>query len=157
MAILPGDFAYVAKKELAGKFFSRVPMERLGVEFVERFEAQRGLEDTERIIKTVSGGRSVVFFPEGTFGRQPGLRPFHLGAFIAASQTGVPVVPLALRGTRSILRADQWFFRRGAVRLIIDPPIPPSGTDWDAALKLRDTARMQILRHCGEPDLESIQ
>ena len=64
MAVLPGDFAYVAKKELAGKFFSRVPMERLGVEFVERFEAQRGLEDTERIIKTVSGGRSVVFFPK---------------------------------------------------------------------------------------------
>ncbi len=157
MAILPGDFAYVAKKELAGKFFSRVPMERLGVEFVERFEAQRGLEDTERIIKTVSRRRSVVFFPEGTFGRQPGLRPFHLGAFIAASQTGVPVVPLAIRGTRSILRADQWFFRRGVIRLIIMPPIPPSGTDWSAAIKLRDTARMQILRHCGEPDLESIQ
>jgi 1-acyl-sn-glycerol-3-phosphate acyltransferase len=132
-------------------------MEHLGVEFVERFEVQQGLEDKERIIKTVSGGRSVVFSPEGTFGRQPGLRSFHLGAFIAASQTGVPVVPMAIRGTRSILRADQWFFRRGTACLIIMPPIPPSGTDWSAALKLRDAARMQILRHCGEPDLESIQ
>lgn len=154
-AALPGGYSYVAKRELAEKFLSRLPMQRLGVEFVERFEAQRGVEDTARIARVVEQGRPVVFFPEGTFGREPGLRPFHMGAFVVASQTGVPLVPLALRGTRSILRADQWFFRRGAVRLIIGPPIQPSGTDWPAALKLRDMARSQILRYCGEPDLEA--
>jgi acyl carrier protein len=156
MATLPGDFAYVAKKELTVKFLSRVPMERLGVEFVERFEALQGVEDTARITGAVSRGRPMIFFPEGTFRREPGLRSFHLGAFVVASQTGVPVIPLALRGTRSILRGDQWFFRRGAVHLIITPPIPPSGTDWPSVLKLRDAARAQILRHCGEPDLEPL-
>jgi acyl carrier protein len=153
-AALPGDVAYVAKQELAAQFLSRVLMQRLGVEFVERFEAQRGVEDTARVVQAVRHGRTVVFFPEGTFGREPGLRPFRMGAFVVAAQTGVSVVPLALRGTRSILRADQWFLRRGTVRLIINPPILPSGTDWSGAIALRDRTRAQILRHCGEPDLE---
>jgi 1-acyl-sn-glycerol-3-phosphate acyltransferase len=153
-AALPGDVGYVAKQELAAQFFSRIPMRRLGVEFVERFEAQRGVEDTARVVQAVRHGRTVVFFPEGTFGREPGLRPFRMGAFVVAAQTGVSVVPLALRGTRSILRADQWFLRRGMVRLIITLPILPSGTDWSAAIELRDRTRAQILHHCGEPDLE---
>jgi hypothetical protein len=63
------------------------------------------------------------------------------------------VVPLVLRGTRSILRAGQWLLRRSAVRVIIHPPIPPLGTDWSAAITLRDAVRQQILRDCGEPDL----
>jgi 1-acyl-sn-glycerol-3-phosphate acyltransferase len=129
-------------------------MRRLGVEFVERFEAQRGVEDTARVVQAVLHGRTVVFFPEGTFGREPGLRPFRMGAFVVAAQTGVSVVPLALCGTRSILRAEQWFLRRGMVRLIITLPIPPAGTDWSAAIELRERARAQILRHCGEPNLE---
>jgi len=32
-------------------------------------------------------------------------------------------------------------------------PIAPGGTDWSAAVALRDAARAHILRHCGEPDL----
>jgi 1-acyl-sn-glycerol-3-phosphate acyltransferase len=154
LATLPGDVVYVAKQELAAQFLSRVPMRRLGVEFVERFEAQRGVEDTARVVQAVLHGRTVVFFPEGTFGREPGLRPFRMGAFVVAAQTGVSVVPLALCGTRSILRAEQWFLRRGMVRLIITLPIPPAGTDWSAAIELRERARAQILRHCGEPNLE---
>jgi 1-acyl-sn-glycerol-3-phosphate acyltransferase len=153
-AALPGDVAYVAKQELAVPFLSRVPMQRLGIEFVERFEAQRSVEDTARVVQAIRHGRTVVFFPEGTFRREPGLRPFRMGAFVVAAQTGVPVVPLALRGTRSILRSDQWFLRRGTVHLIINPPILPCGTDWSVAIKLRDRTRAQILRHCGEPDLE---
>ena len=48
------------------------------------------------MVQTVRQGWAVVFFPEGTFGREPGLRPFHMGAFVVAAQAGVPVVPLAL-------------------------------------------------------------
>jgi 1-acyl-sn-glycerol-3-phosphate acyltransferase len=156
LAALPGDVGYVAKQELAGSFVSRLPMQRLGVEFVERFEAQRGIEDTARVVKLVRQGRRVLFFPEGTFGREPGLRGFRLGAFVVAAQTGVPVIPMAIRGTRSILRAGQWFPRRGAVRLSIGTPIEPEGNDWAAAVALRDAARAQMLQMCGEPDLEHV-
>jgi 1-acyl-sn-glycerol-3-phosphate acyltransferase len=97
-----------------------------------------------------------MFFPEGTFTRTPGLLPFHMGAFVAAAEAGVPVVPIALRGTRSILRSGSWFPRRGSISIQIGRPIEPDPAEtdaWSRALKLRDLSRQHILRHCGEPDL----
>jgi 1-acyl-sn-glycerol-3-phosphate acyltransferase len=76
-----------------------------------------------------------------------------MGAFIVAAQAGVPVVPLALRGTRALLRAEQWLPRRGIVCLTFGMPLMPQGTDWAAAVTLRDAARAEILCHCGEPDM----
>jgi 1-acyl-sn-glycerol-3-phosphate acyltransferase len=89
----------------------------------------------------------------------PGLMPFHLGAFAAALEAGAPVVPIALRGTRSMLRGDSWFPRSGAIGVTIGQPIDAAGVRaeagdfWKAALRLRDEARAHILRYCGEPDL----
>jgi len=91
--------------------------------------------------------------PEGTFSRAPGLRPFHMGAFVIAAKAGIPVIPVAIRGTRSILRGSSHFARRGIVSITICEPIQPEGCEWIDAIKLRDAARSEILHHCGEPDL----
>ncbi len=128
-------------------------LRRLGVEFVERFDMQRGVEDARRLTRIAGQGRSMVFFPEGGFGRIPGLRPFHMGAFVTAAEAGLPVVPVVIRGARSVLRDVEWFPRRGAIQLHIGQPMAPSGSDWAAAVSLRDTVRAEILKHCGEPDL----
>jgi len=120
---------------------------------VERFDKQRGVADARRTVQAVRTGRSLVFFPEGTFTRMPGLLPFHMGAFVAAAEAGVPLVPVTIRGTRSLLRAGSWFPRRGAVRISVAAPIVPEGSDWAAAVKLRAAARAALLAHLGEPDL----
>jgi len=153
VASLARNFSFVAKRELRVRLIPRVYLQRLGAEFVERFDLQRGVADARRLAQAVQAGRALAFFPEGTFERIPGLSPFHMGAFVAAAEAGVPVVPVAIRGTRSILRSDQWFPRRGSIRVTLGHPILPDGTDWAAALRLRDAARAEILRHCGEPDL----
>jgi 1-acyl-sn-glycerol-3-phosphate acyltransferase len=155
VAALPCNFSYVAKRELTERFISRLFLQRIRTAFVERFDKQRGVDDARQTAAAVREGRSLVFFPEGTFHRMPGLQPFHMGAFVAAAEAGVPVIPVAIRGTRSILRAGSWFPRRGAVTVTIAAPIPPEGTDWEAAIRLRDAARTAILKHCGEPDLAS--
>lgn len=160
VAALPRELSFVAKAELAQRFGVRFFLQRLQTEYVERFDRQKGIEDARRVGETLRSGRSLVFFPEGTFTRMPGLLPFHMGAFAAAAETGVPVVPIAIRGTRSILRAYSWFPRRGAISVFIGEPIEPDETkahppadSWTIALKLRDSTREYILRHCGEPDL----
>ncbi len=153
MSIHPGAACYVVKHELADQFFARVLLRRLGAEFVERFDTQRGVEDADRLLQVVRQGRSVVFFPEGTLTRMPGLQSFRLGAFLVAARAGVPVVPVGIRGTRSVLRSDQWFPRRGALRVLIGEPIVPSGNDLAAAAALRAAARQQVLSLCGEPEL----
>jgi 1-acyl-sn-glycerol-3-phosphate acyltransferase len=153
LAVLPSSIDFVAKREFTAQFFARVLFQRLGTEFVERFDPQRGVEDTDRVLQAVHQGRSMLFFPEGTFGRAPGLRPFRMGAFVVATQAGVPLVPIGISGTRSILRAEQWLPRRGAVFVTVGTPIMPSGADWNAAIALRRAARAQMLQYCGEPDL----
>jgi 1-acyl-sn-glycerol-3-phosphate acyltransferase len=154
-AVLPPSFSFVAKREFTRNFFARVFMRRLGTLFVERFDPEKGAEDAGAVAEAVRAGRSVAVFPEGTFGRAPGLRPFRLGAFMVAAQASASVVPVSLRGTRSVLRDGAWFLRRGAVGVTLGRPIAPPGGDWSAALALRDEARRAILRACGEHDLAS--
>ncbi|MGB5889158.1 MAG: AMP-binding protein [Thermoanaerobaculia bacterium] len=150
---LPPNVAYVVKSELRRNPFAYLLLSRLGALFVERFDAEKGVEDTRQALAAVERGESLVVFPEGTLQRAPGLMPFKMGAFVVAAEAGVPVVPMALRGTRSILRGGEWFPRRGAVKVTICPAIAPRGSDWSAALELREQVREQVLRHCGEPDL----
>lgn len=153
-AVLPVGTTYVVKRELRNFFVARLLLQRLGAIFVERSDVQRGVEDTEHILHLVRQGQTMVFFPEGTFRRTPGLRPFHLGAFLVAAQAGVPVVPLGIRGTRSILRDGQWLPRRGQLYVTIAPPLVPKDSDWAAVLALRDAARQRLARLCGEPELD---
>ncbi len=153
LAALPADFDFVAKRELASSAPLRMLLERVGTTFVERFDARQGVEDVGALAQSLGRGRSLLFFPEGTFTRAAGLRPFRLGAFVLAAQTATAVVPVTLRGTRSILRSDQWLLRRGTIRVIVEPPIAPEGADWSAALQLRERTRAVLLRRCGEPDL----
>jgi 1-acyl-sn-glycerol-3-phosphate acyltransferase len=152
-AILPPTIAFSAKRELVGSPVAGFFLERLGTIFVERFDPAAGVEDTRRLVECVKAGTTLVVFPEGTFDRRPGLRSFHMGAFVVAVEAGVPVVPVAIRGTRSILRADTLFARRGRAGIIVRPPLRPEGEGWRAALELRARARAEILPNCGEPDL----
>jgi len=154
-ALLPERFAFAAKEGYERNPVTRIAFERAGARFVERFDAGRGVEDTRELTRLVAGGAALGIFPEGTFTRSPGLRPFHMGAFVIAAETGAAVVPVAFRGSRSVLRAEEWIFRRGPVRATFGAPIRPEGSDWGAAVRLREAARAEILRHCGEPDLAS--
>ena len=79
-----------------------------------------------------------------------------MGAFVVAAQTGVPVLPVALAGTRDVLREGHWLPRRGTrdgdasprrSRRMAPTGAPPSGC---ATPRVR-----AILRDCGEPDLEA--
>jgi 1-acyl-sn-glycerol-3-phosphate acyltransferase len=151
--ILPGVYRYIAKREFTAQPLAGIFLRRLGAEFVERFDPGRSVLDARRLAALARSGKRLVFFPEGTFGAQPGLRPFHLGAFLAAAEAGVPVIPMAIRGTRAILPYPRWLPRRAPVEVVIGAPIFPQGHGWEAAIRLRDAARAHILAHCGEPDL----
>lgn len=153
IARLPKPVAFVAKRELERQFIAGRFLRGIGATFVERFDVGRSVADAERIAAIAASGTSILFFPEGTFTRAPGLLPFHMGAFVTAAEVGMPIVPVTLAGTRSLLRAESWRPRRGAVRVSINPQLSTQGNDWSAALRLRDGARQSILTGLEEPDL----
>ena len=128
------------------------------MQFVERFDARQSVEDAQRLVDPVKAGTSTAVFPEGTFTRTPGLASFHLGGFAAAVAAQVPVLPVAIRGTRALLRSGDGC--RGAApspspsaRRCHRPRSAPDA--FAAAVALRDAARAHILAHCGEPDAGS--
>ncbi|MGO4810550.1 AMP-binding protein [Cupriavidus sp. 2MCAB6] len=152
VAALPRPICFVAKRELQSQRIPGAYLASIGADFIDRLDPRREHEDVERIVAAVRAGHSVLFFPEGTFGRTPGLQSFRTGAFLAAAHAGAPVVPVAIRGTRSVLRDGQWLPRRGPIGVVIGSPLWPDGDDWPAAVRLRNTARTEILHYCGEPD-----
>lgn len=157
MALLDSPHRFVAKAELAHTPILGRLLSKLRTLFIERFAPQRSTHEVERIEDCLRRGESVVVFPEGTFRRAAGLRAFHLGAFQAAVGSAAPVIPVALAGTRSVLRDGDWVPRRQAVRIVIGHALTSHAGDdrFNAAVDLRDRARTHILRHCGEPDLTS--
>jgi 1-acyl-sn-glycerol-3-phosphate acyltransferase len=97
-----------------------------------------------------------VFFPEGTFDDQVGLKRFHTGAFVAAARGGAPVVPAVIHGARRSMPNGALVPRPGQVVIDILAPIemPASG---GSAERLRDEARRLILAQLDEPDLAPVQ
>lgn len=154
MAALPQACRFVAKRELAPVPIVGALLRRFGVVFVERFDVRAGVEDAHRLATLASQGASCIFFPEGTFVRAPGLLAFHLGAFAAAVEADRPIVPVALRGARALLRDGQWQPQRGPIDVYIGAPIkaPAARNAFAATIHLRDAARRHILEYCGELD-----
>jgi 1-acyl-sn-glycerol-3-phosphate acyltransferase len=151
-AALARPFVFVAKQELQSQFFAGRYLRSLGTAFVERVDAKRSVEDAERIAGLVQQGHSLAMFPEGTFVKQPGLLPFHLGAFLAAARAGVPVVPVAIGGTRRLLGAGRWWPRRTALSVEIGEPIVADVEVSDGfarAARLREAAWRSLAR-CTE-------
>jgi 1-acyl-sn-glycerol-3-phosphate acyltransferase len=152
-AVLPARFVFTAKEELARAPVFGWPLRRIGTGFVARSADERGREDTRALQVRVESGESLIFYPEGTLQRAPGLLPFKLGAFAVAAATGAAVVPVAFGGTRSLLRAGRWRPQRHRVAVAIGAAIAPAGDDWAAAIATRDAARHALLALTGEPDL----
>lgn len=161
VATLPGSFSFVAKAELNRQFIAGVFLRRIGSYFVERYDPRKGLHDLDALLTATQKQQTLVFFPEGTFSRIPGLRPFHMGAFISAAELNAPIVPVAIRGTRSLLRAKSWLPHRSHITISIGEPVYPQPPDtsnqseWHTAIHLRDVTRQYILLHCDEPDLDT--
>ncbi len=149
IAALPRPFGFVAKGELRQSPALRLFLQRLGTEFVERFEAERGVADAARLAESVARGRSLLFFPEGTFAPRPGLLPLHLGAFMAAARARVPLVPVVMRGNREMLPDGTWWPRPAQLEVEFCEPVMPDeqgGDTFAAALALRTATQQALAR-----------
>jgi 1-acyl-sn-glycerol-3-phosphate acyltransferase len=142
-AALPPDFAFVIKKEMVRVPLAGLLLRRLGSQFVERFNRHKGGVDTRRVLKLAATGQSLVFFPEGTFTEIRQVGRFLGGAFTTAARSDMPVVAMAIHGTRAVLPPEG----RGVYRLPIRVEILEVLTASDA----RQRSRELIARAVGEP------
>jgi acyl carrier protein len=151
--VLPEPAVFAATGGLAGNPLARLFLRRLEVHLVERGDRARGVEDSRALTENLRSGRVVAFFPEGRRSHGVGLEPFRMGAFVVATDAGVPVVPVALRGMRRILPVGRRTPRRGPITVTIAAPVSAAHSGWSGAVGLHAATRTAILRHCGEPAL----
>jgi 1-acyl-sn-glycerol-3-phosphate acyltransferase len=154
--ILPNDVLIVGKKELLNTPFLRKFMQKLEHLTVDRADFFESISDTNIITTKLVAGNSILLFPEGTFSSNAGLRPFKLGAFKIATETGFPICPISLRGTRQIQRGSSMLLKPQPIHVWIGKPIIPRGKDWREATRLRTVTRIEIGKHCGENMLDMV-
>ncbi len=142
-AALPPDFAFVIKREMIRVPLASLLLRRLGSAFVERFDRHKGGSDTRRVWKLAAAGQSLVFFPEGTFDAARQVGRFLGGAFATAERAGMPIVAVAIHGTRDVLPAGSLMLRRRSIRFQVLGVIAPDGA--------RQRSREMIAAAVGEP------
>ncbi len=150
---LPGRFNFVIKGELRDIPIAHFLLRRSGAKFVERAEHYGSARDARVIVKAAQGGASLAFFPEGTFRKHPGVGRFRPGAFVAAVRGGLPVVPIAISGTREMLPSGRHLPWPVPLTIQVLPAISPGDPDFTDNRTLAEAARQRILGVLDEPDL----
>ncbi len=143
VAALPPDFAFVIKKEMVRVPLAGLLLRRLGSEFVERFNRHEGAMDARRVLRVAAKGQSLVFFPEGTFDGRRLIGRFQGGAFTIAERSDMPVVAVAVHGTREVFPPGGLMIYRRPIRFEILTVLP--------AKTARLHSRELIARAVGEP------
>ena len=149
-AALPAGFTYLIKHQM-----SRVPLagfllRRLGSAFVDRDDRHDRHRTARALYTLATRGAALGFFPEGTFDKLPGLKPFHLGAFSAAARAKLPVVPVVIHGARWKLPSGRFLPRPGPLRVHVCDAVHPQPAE---ARALMAQTRRAMLEHLDEPDL----
>lgn len=156
LTMVPPGTRFVGKKELFKAPIIRTFMRKLDYIAIDREDLPKGIEDTKQIENTLKAGHPILIYPEGTFSYSPGLRPFRLGAFKIAAENNIAVCPIALCGTRSLLRGEEKVMRPGVITITVCDPIKPTGSEWQDVTQLRNAVRAEIVKYCGEPSLDFI-
>ena len=150
---LPARFGFVIKGEMRDIPVVHFLLRRSGSKFVERKETTGSSRDARQLVKAAQGGESLGFFPEGTFILEPGIGRFRPGAFVAAVKGEMPVVPIAISGSRKMLPSGKLLPRPSDLVIDILPAIAPGDASFESSRKLAEASRQQILAALGEPDL----
>jgi 1-acyl-sn-glycerol-3-phosphate acyltransferase len=121
-------FRFLAKEELF-----KIPF--MGTHLRQAGHIPVHLEDPRASLKTLTRAAEIIrqrsisllIFPEGGRSEDGKLQEFKEGAAYLAIKAQVPVLPLALIGTREVLAMHSNTFHRGHVRLRVGTPIPTAG------------------------------
>lgn len=147
---IPRRVRMIAKKQLA-----RIPLFGWAMWagrfiFIDRQNAVAARRSIDEAGRRIHDGESVLIFPEGTRTRDGSLAPFKKGGFHLAIKAGVPIVPVALCGTRELMPRGSLFLYAGTIKVIIGEPIQTQGLSEEARASLAEDVRGIVERMLAE-------
>lgn len=148
---VPIPVRFIAKKQLG-----RIPVFGWAMRagrfvFIDRQNAVSARRSIQEAAQRIKSGQSVAIFPEGTRTRDGRLGSFKKGGFHLAIDSGVEIVPLAIRGTRAVMPPGTPLIRAGLVQIEIDEPISTAGLGPGDRQQLLERVYARIADMLGEP------
>jgi 1-acyl-sn-glycerol-3-phosphate acyltransferase len=123
LGYIPAHFYWISKKEVFYVPLLGAAMKRAGYISVDRQDREKAIQSLHDAAQIIKNGKSVMTFPEGTRSRDGKIRPFKKGPFYLALQSGVPIIPVSIIGSRAILPRRSLRMHPGKITMIIDKPI----------------------------------
>jgi len=147
---IPASFRFIAKKQLA-----RIPLFGWAMAagrfiFIDRQNTASARRSMSEAARRIRSGQSVVIFAEGTRTRDGRLLPFKKGGFHLAMESGVPIVPVAIKGSRVLMPRGAALIRAGKVMVEFGEPIPTAGLKNGQRDALIDQVRGRVAEMLGE-------
>ncbi len=144
---MPYHIVFISKIEL-----KRVPLFGLamiagGHFFVDRSNHKKSIESLEKAkISMKNNPRSIILYPEGTRSIDGSIQPFKKGGLVLAMNMGVPVVPIAMCGTREAMPKNGLTLNKHPLELQIGTPIETSEIKYEERNELVDEVRNSVIR-----------
>lgn len=139
---LPHQLRLMAKATLGRVPFIGWHLRWSGHLLVDR--GKPGASIFKRMQRLTTQGASLLVFPEGSRTRDGRVGRFKGGVFLLAIETGWPIVPLSVVGTRGVMPAGRLMTCPGDVQLIVHDPIPTSNLTREDARALAERVRAVV-------------
>jgi 1-acyl-sn-glycerol-3-phosphate acyltransferase len=144
---LPWEMKWVGKRELFRLPIVGWMMRLSGDIALERGDARSGARVLAHAARYLKNNCPVIIFPEGTRSPDGLVGRFTDGAFHLAIASQVPILPVAVEGTRDALPKKNWRFGETAnITVSVLPEVSTSGLTRADVVLLRDRVRAMI---CG--------
>jgi 1-acyl-sn-glycerol-3-phosphate acyltransferase len=141
---LPWEMKWLSKEAIFKIPLMGWMMRMAGDIAVRRGDASSRTEALAACRDRLRKGVSVMIMPEGTRSADGQVQKFHDGAFRLAVETGCPILPIAVAGTRAALAKGSWVFGRATAIARVLPPIETTGMTLEDVPALRERARQMI-------------
>ncbi len=147
LAYVPGQFRWIAKKELFAIPVFGQAMKSAGYIEIDRQNHEKAMQSLDLAALRIREGKSVMTFPEGTRSRDGEIKAFKQGTFYLAIQSGVPIVPISIIGSGDIMPKRSLKIKPGKIKLVIDKPIDVKGYTLENRQELIDRVRQIIIKN----------
>jgi 1-acyl-sn-glycerol-3-phosphate acyltransferase len=141
---LPWEMKWLSKETMF-----RIPFFGWMMQMAGDIQVRRG--ERSSIVEAMAAARdrlakrvSIMIFPEGTRSRGGEMLPFKDGAFRLAVETGTPILPIAVAGTRHAMAKGTFRFQRSHAKVRVLAAIEVTGLTLDDVPSLRERTRAAI-------------
>lgn len=144
--VLPVKFGWVAKAVLFKVPFMGWHMKLNGYISIDRSNREKAIQSLNDAAEKVKAGNRIIIFPEGTRSRKNELLPFKKGLFHLCVKTGVPLVPIYIKGSYEVLAPESVMIRPGEVYVKIGPEMPNVGYSEEKIEVIMNDLRERLVR-----------